>query len=113
MFTNSDGCTVYEKITVNRAPSYVRHVFGPLYWEDVQAQSSEKTGGGTAGNPENQILCIVPADSIPGYIPKTDDRICADVLEQESPPPDALTITKVKKFLYGTDMVQHIEITAN
>ena len=105
MFTNKPACTIWEKTTVNRAPAYVRHVTGAVYWQDCRAQSEARTT-------ENNVFIAIPAGSVSGYMPKLDDRILPGNVDENSPPKDALTVMQVKDFLYGSPMMQHIEVTA-
>ncbi len=102
MFTNKNGCTIYEKTVQNRAPTYIRHVTGAVYVETTSAQenSSDRT-------PDNEIFISIPADSVT-YVPKTDDRIVDD----EQPPQTAMTIMSVQDFRYGSPFIQHIEVKA-
>ena len=107
MFTNMAACTVWEKTVVNRAPVYVPHVMGPVYWEDTNGE----TVNGITRNPDDRILCIIPASNV-DYMPKRDDKIECGMSEDASPAGTALTVTSVKDFRYGSDAVQHIEVTA-
>lgn len=105
MFTNQPACTIWEKTTVNRATAYVRHVTGAVYWQDCRAQNEVRTT-------ENHVFIAIPANSINGYIPQSDDRIVSGIVTGNSPPKDALTVMQVKHFLYGPQKMQHIEVTA-
>ncbi len=106
MFTNKNGCTIYEKTVQNRAPTYIRHVTGAVYVETTSAQenSSDRT-------PDNEIFISIPADSVT-YVPKTDDRIVCGIVDDEQPPPTATTIMSVQDFRYGSPFIQHIEVKA-
>ena len=108
MFTNKPACTIWEKTTVNHAPAYVRHVTGAVYWQDCRGQ----TVGSDARNPDDNVFIAIPAGAENGYMPKKDDRILPGDAESASPPGEALTIMQVKDFLYGSKMMQHIEVTA-
>ena len=108
MYTNTPAATVWEKTIVNRAAFYVRHQTGAAYWEETQGQ----TVGGMARDADNNVLVIIHASCIGEYIPKPDDRIANGISESEQPPSDALTVTSVKRFLYGPSAGQHIEVTA-
>lgn len=105
MFTNQPACTIWEKTTVNHAPAYVRHETGPVYWQDCRGQNEARTT-------ENNVFIAIPAGSVNGYMPKLDDRIMPGAVADASPPKDALTVMQVKDFLYGSPMMQHIEVTA-
>ena len=39
MFTNCEGITIYEKTVVNRAPAYVKHTTGNVYWQPSEGQT--------------------------------------------------------------------------
>ena len=106
MFTNKPACTIWEKTVINRAPAYIRHVMGPVYWEDTNGE----TVNGITRNPDDKILCIIHAPLVT-YMPKRDDRILPGEVDEQSPPGTALTVSAVKDFRYGTADVQHIEIT--
>lgn len=108
MFTNTNGCTFYEKTVRNRTPAYVRHTTGAVYWEDTTAQ----TVSGTTRTSENAVLCIIPVKSIQGYVPKPDDRMVSGICADEQPPQTALTVMSVKDFRYGSPAVQHLEVSA-
>lgn len=107
MFTNKPACTIWEKTVENRAPVYIRHVMGPVYWEDTNGE----TVNGITRNPDDRILCIAHTSSVT-YMPKPDDKIMDGEINDLTPPRTALTVTAVKDFRYGTPDVQHIEVTA-
>lgn len=106
MFTNIEGCTIYEKTVVNRAPAYIRHVTGPAYWEPSIGETDGKDRA-----EQNSIFVSLPSASVT-YLPKTDDRIVGEIIGDETPPPTAHTVMNVKDLRYGSPRVQHIEITA-
>lgn len=106
MYTNIDGCTIYEKTVVNREPVYVRHVTGRVYWQPSVGESDGKDR-----SEQNSIFVSIPAASV-DYLPKTDDRIVGSIIEDEQPPQTAYTIVNVKDLRYGSPKVQHIELTA-
>lgn len=107
MFTNKPACTIWEKTTVNRAPAYVRHETGAVYWQDCRGQ----TVGSDPRSPDDNIFLAIPVGSITNYVPKKDDRIMPDSVADSSPPKEALTVMQVKDFRYGSAMMQHIEVT--
>jgi len=112
MFTNRPGCTIYEKTTINRAPAFIRHITGPIYWEPsigITVSKGETDGKDRAE--QNSIFVSVPSASVT-YLPKTDDRIVGEIINDESPPVTAHTVMNVKDLRYGSPKVQHIEITA-
>lgn len=106
MFTNSIGCTVYEKTIFDRNVIYIRHVFGKIYW---QSSLSETTGKDR--QERDNIFISVPAASA-DYLPKKEDKIVNGIIAETQPPADAYTVTNVKDLRYGSPKVQHIEITA-
>ena len=105
MFTNA-SCTVWEKAERNRSPTYVKHEYAAVYWEDIHGQSDGKDR-----DPENKALIVIHASQL-GYFPKPDDRIICGHSDSESYVPDALTVASVSDRLYGSPTVQHIEIIA-
>lgn len=107
MFTNKPACTIWEKTVVNRAPTYVRHETGAVYWQDCRGQ---KVGSDGREQEDNTFMAI-PLGSIVDYIPKTDDRILPGSIPDDKPPNTALTVMQVKDFRYGAAMMQHVEVT--
>lgn len=106
MFTNREGCTIYEKTVQNRAPTYIRHTTGAVYAETTSAQES-----GSDRKPDDEVFVSIPADSVT-YVPKKDDRIVCSIIDDEQPPVTAMTIMSVKDFRFGSPFIQHIEVTA-
>lgn len=104
MFTNQNGCTVWEKTTVNRQTSYVRHEEGSLYWEQTYAQDTDR-------KPKKSALIIIPVDSVM-YVPKPDDRILPGIHEDGQPPRTALTVMSVRDFRYASKRTAHVEVKA-
>lgn len=94
---------------MNRAPAYVRHETGAVYWQDCRGQT---VSSGDARSPEDNVFCAIPVGSISDYVPKKDDRILPDSVADLSPPKDALTVMQVKDFRYGAAHMQHIEVKA-
>lgn len=112
MFTNKSGCTIYEKTVINRAPDYIRHITGPVYWEPSIGETVSK--GETDGkdrSEQNSIFISIPAGSV-SYTPKTNDRIVGEIISDETPPVTAHTVMNVKDLRYGSKRVQHIELIA-
>lgn len=108
MFTNTTAVTIWEKAVVNHTPTYIRHQTGAAYWEDTNGE----TVNGITRNPDDRALMIVSAANLGEYMPKADDRIMRGAIEDAQPPKTAMTVTSVKDFRYGSDRVQHIEVTA-
>lgn len=104
MITNRAGCTVYEKTVQNRAPVYIRHVLGELYWQPSVGQS-----GGKDRAEQDDIFVSVPEASVT-YLPKPDDRIVGEIIADEQPPSTARTVMTVKDLRYGSQRVRHIEL---
>ena len=107
MFTNREGCTLYEKTIHNRAPTYVRRVLGAVYWEETQKQNDGKDR-----SPKNAVFISIPVSSLGSCVPKKDDRIVDEIIDDEKPPDDAVTIMSVSDYCYGSPAAQHIEVTA-
>ena len=107
MFTNREGCTLYEKTIHNRAPTFIRRELGAVYWEEKQEQNS-----GADRSPRNEVFVSIPVTSVKGYIPQKDDRIVGEIISDEQPPNTAMTIMSVSDFLYGSPSAQHIEVIA-
>lgn len=108
MFSNTPAVTIWEKTTVNHSTAYIRHQTGAAYWEETHGE----TVNGITRDPDDRVLIVIHADKIGGYIPQPDDRIMKGAVAGEKPPQNALTVTSVKDFRYGSDMVRHIEVTA-
>lgn len=106
MYTNREGCTIYEKTVQNRAPTYVRHVTGVVYAETTSAQEK-----GSDRKPDNGLFISIPAKSVT-YVPKTDDRLVCSIIEDEQPPVTAMTVMSVRDLRFGSPFIQHIEVTA-
>lgn len=106
MFTNRPGCTIYERTIQDRAPVFVRRECGPVYWEDTYSQQD-----GSDRAPQNSAFIVIPATST-DYCPKQGDKIVGEIIADENPPANAITVMTVKDFRYGSPKVQHIEVTA-
>ena len=105
MFTNKTGCTIYEKTVRERAPAYIRHVTGPVFWQPSEGETT-----GNDRRPKRSVFVNIPEKSA-DYLPKTDDRVVDSVIDDDSPPDTALTVTNVKDLRYGSPKVRHIELT--
>lgn len=104
MFTNCPCLTIYEKAVVNRAPAYVRHVTGAVYWQPFIGQTD-----GKERTPDAKIFVNIPAAST-DYLPKRDDRVVKGECADTAPPNDAYTVMGVRDLRYGSPKVQHIEL---
>ncbi len=111
MFTNKNGCTVYEKSVKNREPKFIRHKIEHIYVEDIKSQEI-KNAQGSVRSPENETLAFIPENSLTDYNPKVSDKIVFDIIAEENPPENAMTVMKVKNFCYGSPAVRHLEVTA-
>lgn len=88
---------------------YVRHVIPAIYWENKQGQFTVDK----SMKQSDYILCIIPADSLSDYIPKSNDLIVCGICDSiELPETEFFTVMDVKNFLYGSPHVRHIEVTA-
>ena len=107
MYTNK--ITVFARtVEKDRMEQYVRHFFPAIYWEDMKGQSQS----GTSMKQQDSVLCIIPAASVSGYIPKRSDRILCGRCTAAEPPEECRTVMEVKDFRYGSAGVQHLEVTA-
>lgn len=104
MITNRKGVTIYEKTVQNRAPTYIRHTTGAVYLEASSGQEN-----GSDRKPDNGIFVSIPEASL-SYVPKPDDRIVCDMIDDEQPPVTAMTVMSVQDYLHGSPFVQHIEV---
>lgn len=104
--TNRDGCTIYEKTKQDRAYIFIRHQTSRIYWEETQSQNDGKDRA-----PANKAFIAIPNGST-DYIPKTDDKIIGEIIDNEQPPDNSMTVMSVKDFRYGPPQLQHIEVSA-
>ena len=105
MFTNCEGITIYEKTVVNRAPAYIRHTTGSIYWQPSEGQTD-----GQDRKPQKSVFVNIP-DTSTDYLPKEDDRVVRGIINDTAPPHAALTVMNVKDLRYGSPLVRHIELT--
>ena len=104
MFTNCEGITIYEKTVVNRAPAYIRHTTGHIYWQPSEGQT-----GGKDRHPQKSVFVNIPEASTT-YLPKEDDRVVKGIIDDEAPPHETLTVMNVKDLRFGSPRVRHIEL---
>lgn len=90
MFTNRNGRTIYEKTIQNRAPTYIRHETGKIYWQTRHAVNQ----GEKDRTSKNSVFVSIPESSV-SYVPKVDDRIVDAIIQEEQPPTSALTVATV------------------
>lgn len=112
MFTNRKGCTVYEKTVQNRSPTFVRHEIKNIYWEDTQSQELNSRQGNNYRTSKNEALIFIPEKSLTDYLPKVGDKIVGEIIPNEQPPDNTMTIMTVKNFRFGSPAVRHLEVTA-
>lgn len=112
MFTNRKGCTVYEKTVQNRSPTFIRHEIKNIYWEDMQSQELNGQRGNNYRTSENEALIFIPEISIQEYSPKVGDKIVGEIIPDDNPPDNSMTIMTVKNFRFGSPAVRHLEVTA-
>ena len=105
---NVEAVTIWEKTIVDRAPAYIRHEIGPAYWQGQSGQTID----GKSRNQEDSIFCAIPVDSLSNYLPKRDDLLVSGLCGENFPSGKKFTIVNVKNFLYGSEEMQHIEVTA-
>lgn len=110
MFTNA-VCTVWEKTVQNRAPIYIRHELGAVYWENTDGQEVTQSGNGTSRTSTDAAFLCIPETSLT-YVPKPDDRIMSGVCTDEKPPQTALTVLFVRDFRHGSTRMRHLEVRA-
>lgn len=101
--TNVSAVTVWEKVTVNRAPTYIRHELEACYWEDTRGQTDSRT-------PADSIFLAIPGAGVT-YLPKKDDRVLSGSIPDETPPREALTVMQVKDYRYLLPGLYHVEVT--
>ncbi len=105
MITNIPGITIWEWITVDRAPAYIRHTTADAYWQPSYGETDGKDR-----TPDNSVFVSIPATST-DYCPKTDDRVVSGIIDDDLPPKTALTVSNVKDLrAIGSPRVQHIEL---
>lgn len=104
MFTNCEGCTIFEKTIIDRTPAYIRHTTGRIFWQPSEGQT-----GGKDRHPQKSVFVNIPEPSTT-YLPKEDDRVVRGIINAEKPPHDALTVMNVKDLRYGSRRVRHIEM---
>lgn len=112
MFTNRKGCTIYEKTVQNRSPAFVRHEIKNIYWEDTQSQEVNTRRESNYRTSQNEALIFIPESSLTDYLPKVSDKIVGEIIPDDNPPDNAMTIMTVKNFSYGSPSVRHLEVTA-
>lgn len=124
MYTNAD-CTLYLYSKEGKAEKYTRTPVEGVYWEDVRQSTFLKTGqrdGQTA-------LVVIPMDTLNGPMQFTNgkDLIVKGIIADEIDGSDQstlskslaalkaahnfLTVSTVDERLYGSESVQHYELS--
>lgn len=124
MYTNAD-CTLYLYSKSGKTESYERLPVEGIYWEDVRQSSFLKTGQRDACT----ALVVIPLESLNQPIRFTQGKdlvvkgIIADQIDGSSQEMlakslaalkaahDYLTVTTVDGRLYGSESVQHYELS--
>lgn len=124
MYTNSD-VTLYLYSKDGPTVKYTRKPIKEVYWEDVRQSTFLRTGQRDACS----VLLVIPLDSLDGPIKFTQGRdlavngIIADEIDSSSQEAlskslsdlkaahDFVTITTVDERLYGSEAVQHYELS--
>ena len=124
MFTNGDA-TLYLYHKENGKETYTRFPVQGVYWEDVRQSTFLKTGQKDAVS----ALLVIPLESLEGPVKFTQGKDLAvkGIIEDEidSSSQEALsksltalravhgylTVMTVDEMLYGSDSVQHYELS--
>ncbi|MGN0592035.1 MAG: hypothetical protein ACI4JQ_02170 [Ruminococcus sp.] len=111
MFTNA-SCTLFHKgiDAAARLPTWEPESIEAVYWEDNAGQSLvSNQNGNHEMKQNNSVFVMIPKAYVPEQMPKRGDLIA---LGTDAGQQDAHTIMSVENFLYGSEAVQHIEVTA-
>ena len=111
MFTNS-SCTLFRKgiDTKTRLPTWDAVNIEAVYWEESAGQTlSSNQGGSHEMKQNNSIFVVIPKAYLPEILPKKGDLIARGINADME---NAHTVMNVEDFLYGSEDVQHIEVTA-
>lgn len=124
MYTNAD-VTLYLYSKKDKVEKYTRTPIEDVYWEDVKQSTFLKTGQRDAVS----ALLIIPLESLDGPIKLTQGKdlvvmgIVADEIDSSSQEALSkslaalkasrgfLTVTTVDARLYGSEAVQHYELS--
>lgn len=111
MFTNA-SCTLFRKgaDTKTRLPTWGAVNIEAVYWEEGIGQTNISNQGRNHGTQQkNSVFIIIPKAYLPDQLPQKGDLIAYGINADQK---DAHTIMNVERFLYGSEAVQHIEVTA-
>mgnify|MGYP000649052772 FL=1 len=124
MYTNAD-CTLYLYSKEGKAEKYTRFPVEEVYWEDVEQATFMKTGQRNACS----VLLVIPLESLSEPINFTRGKdlvvkgIVADEIDCSSQETmskslaalkaahELLTVTTVDERLYGSESMQHYELS--
>lgn len=124
MFTNADA-TLYLYRKDGKNVSYFRQPIEEVYWEDVRQSTFLKTGQRDAAS----VLLVIPFESLtdPLMLTQGKDLVVKGIVEDEidGSTPETLskslaalkekyhylTVTTVDEYLYGSESVQHYELS--
>lgn len=111
MFTNA-SCTLFRKgvDTKTCLPIWDAVNIEAVYWEEDIGQTNISNHGGDHGaKQKSSVFIIIPKAYLPDPLPQKGDLIAYG---KDADQKDAHTIMNVERFLYGSETVQHIEVTA-
>lgn len=124
MITNADA-TLYLYRKNGKNVSYLRQPIEEVYWEDVRQSTFIKTGQRDAAS----VLLVIPFESLtdPLMLTQGKDLVVKGIVEDEidGSTPETLskslaalkekyhylTVTTVDEYLYGSESVQHYELS--
>ena len=124
MFTNADA-TLYLYRKSGKNVGYLRQPIEEVYWEDVQQSAFLKTGQRDAAS----VMLVIPLESLaePLTFTQGKDLVVKGIIEDEIDGSSQealskslaalkekyhyLTVTTVDERLYGSESVQHYELS--
>lgn len=111
MFTNA-SCTLIRKgvDTKARLPTWESVNIEAVYWEESSGQTAVSNQNGSHEmKQQDSVFVVIPKKHVPDPLPKKGDLIARGTDADQS---KAHTVMNVEDFLYGSEAVQHIEVTA-
>lgn len=124
MYTNAD-CTLYLYSKEGKTEEYTRTPIEGVYWEDVKQSTFLKTGQRNACS----VLLVIPLESLdePVKFAEGKDLAVKGIIEDEidcssqeamskslaalKTSHQYVTVTTVDEWLYGSESVQHYELS--
>ena len=124
MYTNAD-CTLYLYSKEGKAEKYTRFPVEEVYWEDVEQATFLKTGQRNACS----VLLVIPLESLsePVNFTRGKDLVVKGIVTDEidcssqetmskslaalKAAHELLTVTTVDERLYGSESMQHYELS--